>query len=237
MEESVTCRLLPPAGTSRPGRSAASFLRLCSLIAAFALAGAPHAAESFTVEIDTSKAPECAAFAEKSKAIVEEWYPKINALLFGPDWPLPTKTVRLWFEPMKGVAHATGDGIHISAEWVTKKAPNDFGMVVHELTHVVQHYRGKGEFWLTEGIADYVRYEVYEPGKQKWKLDPQKSSYQHGYGIAGAFLGWLEKNKSPGLVRRLNIALNQGTYRPELFQELCGADVDALWKEFVAQPQ
>ena len=41
---------------------------------------------------------------------------------------------------------------------------------------------------MTEGIADYVRYERYEPGKQKWKLDPEKSSYKQGYGIAGAFL-------------------------------------------------
>lgn len=193
-----------------------------------------HAAESFSVEVDFSKAPECAAFAEKSKVLVQEWYARINGLLFGPDWPLPAKTVRLWFEPMKGVAHATGDGIHISAEWVTLKSPDDYGMVVHELTHVVQHYGGKGEFWLTEGIADWVRYEKYEPGKQKWKLDPQKSSYKQGYGIAGAFLGWLETMKYPGLVRRLNIALNQGTYRPELFHELCGADVDTLWKEFIA---
>lgn len=212
-------------------------LRGWLVLAFLALTPLARAAEGVTVEVDTSKAPECAAFAEKSKALAEEWYPKINALIFGSNHPLPAKTIRLSFEPMKGVAHATGDGIHISAEWVTKKAPDDYGMVVHELTHVVQQYGGKGEFWLTEGIADWVRYENYEPGKQKWKLDPQKSSYKQGYGIAGAFLDWLDKNKHAGLVRELNTAINTGKYRPELFQELCGADVDTLWKEFVSTPR
>ena len=100
---------------------------------------------AFNVEVDYSAAPECEAFATKSKAIVEEWYPKINEILFNNEHPLPKALVRLKFEPMKGVAHATGDGIHISAEWVTKKSPNDYGMVVHELTHIVQDYKGKGE--------------------------------------------------------------------------------------------
>ncbi len=107
-------------------------------------------------------------------------------------------------------------------------------MVVHELTHVVQDYKGGGEFWLTEGIADYVRYERYEPGKQKWKLDPEKSSYKQGYGIAGAFLAWLEKHKNPEIIRKLNAASRDRSYKREMFVQLCGADVDALWKEFLA---
>lgn len=215
--------------------------RLLTLVAAFlsitALATAAEPASSgrnYEIVIDYSAAPECEAFALKAKGIAEEWYPKINEIIFGKDRPLPGGKIHLWFEPMKGVAHATHDGIHISAEWVTKKAPNDYGMVVHELTHVVQNYKGKGEGWLTEGIADYVRYERYEPGKQKWKLDPQKSSYKQGYGIAGAFLAWLEKNKNPEIVRRLNTASHDGTYKREMFAELCGASVDDLWKEFIA---
>lgn len=200
----------------------------------FSLSAANAAADpQFKVEVDTSKAPECAPFAEKAKKIAEEWYPKINEIIFGKDRALPGGTIHLWFEPMDGVAHATHDGIHISAEWVTKKAPDDYGMVVHELTHVVQDYKGKGEFWLTEGIADYVRYERYEPGKQKWKIDPDKSSYKQGYGIAGAFLGWLETTKDRELVRKLNTACHDGSYNAKMFTELCGADVDSLWKEYV----
>jgi len=165
-----------------------------------------RAESAYKVEIDFSKSPECEPFALKSQAIATEWYPKIHALLFGPESAVPARTIRLIFEPMKGVAHTLGNDIHISAEWVMVKAPGDYGMVVHELTHVVQDYRGKGEFWLTEGIADYIRYHHYEPGKQNWKRDPVKSSYRQGYGIAGAFLAWLEKTKNPQIVRLLNIA-------------------------------
>lgn len=210
-------------------------LRLLLLPAFALLATVAFAADepAFIVEINTSAAPECETFAAKAKAIAEEWYPKINEILFGPDQPLPTRLVRLTFRPMKGVAHATHDGIHISADWVTKQQPDDYGMVVHELTHVVQAYKGKSEFWVTEGIADYVRYERYEPGKQKWPLDPDKSSYKQGYGIAGAFLAWLEKNKNTEIIRALNKACREGTYKREVFAELCGADVDTLWKEYL----
>ena len=37
--------------------------------------------------------------------------------------------VSITFRPMKGVAHASGNKIVVSAEWVTKKAPNDYGMI------------------------------------------------------------------------------------------------------------
>src|SRR5438445_7587186 len=109
------------------------------------LAGSALAEPAFKVTVDTSKAPECAAFAEKSKALGEEWYPKINAILFEKGHPLPATEITLIFEPMKGVANTRKNVLRISAEWVTKKAPNDYGMVVHELTHVVQDYQGKGE--------------------------------------------------------------------------------------------
>src|SRR4051794_37487609 len=89
---------------------------------------------AFVGGVGFSKGAEGEQFAQKSKAIVEEWYPRTAELLSGTkEPPLPAKTVRLIFEPMKGVAHTLKADIHISAEWVTKKSPNDYGMVVHEL--------------------------------------------------------------------------------------------------------
>jgi len=203
----------------------------CGLIT-LSIAVTAVAEPAFKVSVDTSKAPECETFAAKSKGIVEEWYPRINALLFPEGRALPAAEVVLIFEPMKGVAHATGNTIHISAEWVTKKAPNDYGMVVHELTHVVQDYRGKGEGWLTEGIADYIRDRHFEPGVRRHAIDPDKGSYRQAYGVAATFLIWLEAHKDKDLVRKLNVASHAGKYSPALFQEYCGADLDALWKEF-----
>jgi hypothetical protein len=141
--------------------------------------------------------------------------------------------VKLSFEPMRGVAHTHNNLIHISAAYVTQH-PDDLGMVAHELTHVVQDYRGNGEGWLTEGIADYIRDRYYEPGVRHHHIDPDKSSYHEGYGTAAAFLVWLEMNKDKDIVRKLNIASRYGDYSPELFRKYCGADLDALWKEFAS---
>ncbi len=189
---------------------------------------------AFTIKVDCSAAPKCQAFAEKSKVLCEEWYPKISEILFGAGRALPRKEVVLVFKPMKGVAHAIGNRIEISEEWVTVKAPDDYGMVVHELTHVVQDYQGKGMGWLTEGIADYIRDKHYEPGKRTQRIDRARNSYKQGYGIAAAFLMWLEdvKTRDKDLVRKLNLASHDGTLTPELFARLCGGDADTLWKEF-----
>lgn len=209
-------------------------LAFTALLAGLTFTAVRGAEPAFTVTLDYSEAPECRAFAEKSKALVEEWYPKINEILFSKDHPLPTKDVRIKFQHMKGVAHATSDGIHISAEWIAKK-PDDYGMVVHELTHVVQAYNGGGEGWLTEGIADYIRHQYFEKdGDQlKKRINPVKSSYHQAYTTAAAFLIWLEENKDKELVHKLNAASHDHTYKKELFVQYCGADVDALWKEFV----
>lgn len=193
-------------------------------------------AETSRITVDYSAAPECEAFATKAKGIAEEWYPKINTILFGAEHPLPLPAVHLIFEPMKGVAFASGDKIRISAEWVTKKAPNDFGMVVHELTHIVQAYhRGnKVDGWVTEGIADYIRHQHYEkdPEVITKRINPDKSSYTNSYTTTAAFLIWIEVNKSRDFVPKLNLACHEGRYHVMLFKEYAGQDVDELWKEF-----
>lgn len=190
-------------------------------------------AAAVDVVVDLRAAPECQAFAEAAERLIVEWTPKVEAILTGEDRPPVDRRIRLTFRPMDGVAHTVGDEIVISAEWVTRKAPDDHGMVIHELVHVLQGYGGGGEFWVTEGIADYVRYQHYEPGGQKWRLEPGRSSYRQGYGIAGAFLDWLEKEKDPLIIRRLNQACRDRAYRPELFTDWCGADLDTLWDDYV----
>ena len=193
------------------------------------------AQQPFTIKVDYSQSPSCQAFAERSKTLCEEWYPKLAKILFGDNHPLPYPEVKLVFKPMKGVAGTVNNEISISEEWVTKKAPDDYGMVIHELTHVVQNYKGKGEGWLTEGIADYTRDRHFEPGKRTYRIDRVKNSYKQGYGIAATFLIWLEdvKTKDKDLVRKLNTSCHDGTYSAEKFKELCGADADSLWQEFL----
>src|SRR5436190_1601994 len=75
--------------------------------------------------------------------------------------------------------------ISISSEWITKN-PNDFGMVAHELTHIIQSYRGtpKGAGWIVEGIADYVRHYAYEPDAKMRTINVKKAKYTDAYQTA-----------------------------------------------------
>lgn len=193
----------------------------------------------FQVRIDVSKAPECESFAGKSKTIVEEWYPKINEILFGAGHPLQTDSIVLVFQPMKPIAYTdiSKNKIYISAAHVTGPQPEDYGMVVHELTHVVQHYAKlkKEDVWIQEGIADYIRHQYFEQDMEKLAVDPDKDSYRTGYRPTAVFLAWLQKRKDATIIQDLNRGCVEGHCDAHLFSRFCGADVEALWKEFAAE--
>lgn len=67
--------------------------------------------------------------------------------------------------------------------------PDDQGAIVHEMVHVVQQYRGRGNpGWLVEGIADYFRWFVYEPPSKQPHPDLSRASYRDSYRTTAAFL-------------------------------------------------
>lgn len=186
------------------------------------------------VIVDTTKAPELAEWAANAKTLCEKWYPQL-VKDYATDGHKPATTVTLVFTPeYKGVAATSGDKITISSKWLEKR-PDDIGMVIHELMHVVQAYPpSRDAGWLVEGIADYVRYWVFEPEKKPRLVLNDKSSYKQGYGVAAAFLAWLERVKSPGIVMKLHTALRTRNYRPALFEEITERSLDDLWAEFIA---
>lgn len=185
-----------------------------------------------TVIVDTHDSPDLAEWGKKAGTICLDWLPKLVALLPSESF-VPPKEVTLRFDPaFKGVAATRGSTITVAADWV-RNHPEDFGMVIHELTHVVQDYRGKGDGWLTEGIADYVRYWIYEPGTREFEINRVKSHFRQGYGTAAAFLEWIERTRARGTVVKLNAASREGQYHETLFQDWFGCSLDALWDEFV----
>ena len=135
-------------------------------------------------------------------------------------------------------------------------------MMIHELTHVNQNY-GKiptTASWVTEGIADYVRHKYFEKDLEpKLRLDSagylkgystedsllfnleetrarlDQKGYLQSYVVASAFLLWLEERKDKDIVRKLNTALHESRYSEGLFQQHCGASLEALWREFFVQ--
>jgi hypothetical protein len=184
-----------------------------------------------TITVDTSQSPDLDDWGRRAGELCAIWYPKICDLL-ASDGFTPPKTVRLRFRDGRGVAATGGGTIRINSVYV-RAATNDFGMVIHELTHVVQSYhRGNVPGWLTEGIADYIRLTHYEPQARRPRINPDKASYTDAYKTTAIFLEWAEKTHDPQLVKQLNTAAREGKYRAQLFKDYTGKTVDELWAEF-----
>ncbi len=182
--------------------------------------------------MDTSEVPELADWGKQARELVEKWHPRIAELLPSPGFTAPT-TVKLVFRKnMKGVAYTSGTTIVIAADWV-KQHPDDLGMVVHELTHVVQAYKRGGPGWLVEGIADNIRFFHYEP-KTTININPRRASYRDSYRTSARFLDWIEKNHDKDIVRTLNEALRKGEYKDDLFKTRTSKTLDELWALFIA---
>ncbi|HEX3132185.1 MAG TPA: basic secretory protein-like protein [Planctomycetota bacterium] len=187
------------------------------------------------VNLHYETAPDAKKFALKAKELVDEFYPKLYTEFDTPEGPAPLTNVHLWFQNMDGVAYATNrNEIHISEKWVTKQSPEDYGMVIHEMFHLVQAYTGGGEGWLTEGLADYVRHQRFEPQANWGKPDPEKAKYTDAYKTTALFLEWVETQKQ-GIVVTLNAASRKKDNVREVFTRETGKDVDALWREYVGR--
>jgi hypothetical protein len=193
------------------------------------------------VVVDVSAWPEQKAWGDVAKTIVEAWFPQVTALLSSEEFTAPDVVrlviVKEWNVP----ASTSGSTITIDGRWIAAH-PEDFGMVVHELVHVVQRYprNSHGSFgWLTEGIADYVRWWRYEPEyfatHGRPKIDPAKSKYTDSYRTTAYWLAWVSKQYDARLVRELDRALRHGEDPTPLFEKWTGRNADALWSEFLAQ--
>lgn len=175
-------------------------------------------------------------WAGKAGKIVTECYPKFDKLLESEGYT-PPKEMSIIFRKMAGVAFSTGTQIVISADWI-KQQPQDFGMVAHELVHIIQRYpggRGEGGApgWVTEGIADYIRHAHFEPDVQMRPVNPTQIKYTDQYQITAGFFMWIEHIYDKEFVTKLNAHARQRTYSDDLFEKYNGKNLDNLWAEYV----
>ncbi len=190
------------------------------------------------IVLDLSEVPgntSAKAWGLEAKLLCEDWFPVICRFLATEKW-IPPETVRLVVKrDLDAPGVTSGATIQVSLKWITQH-PEDFGMVIHELTHVIQNYPPDRTTpgWLVEGVADYIRYWKYEPEITRPRIDPKTATYQQGYGTTGAFLAWLVKTYDRRIILRLDAALRVKAYHPGLFQELTGKRLDDLWQEFLA---
>ena len=171
-------------------------------------------------------------WAGKASKLVVEYYPIFDKLLES-DGYIPPKEVTITFRKMEGVAYSTGNGIFISADWI-RSQPGDFGMVAHELVHIIQSYpRRTGPGWVTEGIADYMRHAHYEPDAPMRRVNPDQAKYTDAYQITAGFFIWIEKTYDKEFAKKLNAAMRERTYSDNLFEQYTGKKLDDLWAEYV----
>lgn len=215
----------PPASASAPS--------------APAVVPAPQSAATsspkLTITLSTEQAPDLAEWGDKAKSICTEWWPKILAEL-PSDGFKPREDLLIEFKKSYNVpAAASGGRIMVNAEHV-RRNPGDLGMMVHELVHIAQAYPGHKENlgWLTEGIADYIRFWKYEPQTKQRQINTQKASYRDAYRTTAAFLAWACEMYDAKLVTKLNARLRAGQGEAAMFKEFTGKTVDELWAEFIA---
>jgi hypothetical protein len=170
-----------------------------------------------------------------------QWHPLISGLLDTPGFH-PPSTVTLRMVPTIGGASGrigtpgvtSGQVITVGADWVDEH-PDDTGLVLHELVHVVQSYPSGEPWWVTEGIADWVRYQRVETDHPAATPHIRGRSYTDGYAVTAAFLEWIERSLGARIVLALNDAMRRGRWSDSIFVNTAGAPVGDLWDRFARE--
>lgn len=183
------------------------------------------------IALDVSEAPEMKAWGEKVVRVCEREYPDICGFLASDGYTPPTQLRMTLRNDYTGVAAAGGGRIVGSVKYF-KSRPDDVGAMVHETVHCVQNYKARGlPGWLVEGIADYVRFWRYEPGKAG-RLLPERAKYDGSYRTTAAFLAFVTETYDRQAVPKLNALLRENRYTPEAWRALTGKSVEELNEEW-----
>lgn len=103
--------------------------------------------------------------------------------------------------------------------------------MIHEMVHIIQGYRN-GPGWLVEGIADYVRYYIYEPNRAPSKPGPS-NNYTDGYGVTAYFLNYIVTRVRNDMVFVTNKNMREGKYVDSVWQDLTGKQLNTLWADMM----
>lgn len=197
------------------------------------LAGGIHA--GVIVHLDTHEVadnPQLVAWGKQAKELIEQWYPRTVNLIPTKDFTPPTEIRLTMRKSDKGIAWTSSDQITVASGWVLQH-PEDIGLVYHEMVHVIQHYNGANPSWVMEGIADYLRWAIYEGKKPDWFPYNDKSrGFEDSYQVTAGFFLWLETEHCPGIVNKLNTAMRKNTYKEAFFKEQTGQSLESLWADY-----
>jgi hypothetical protein len=207
------------------------------------------------ITIDTCNTPDLTEWSRTVLSpVVREWYPKLVKLLPSQGFEAPTNVSIRFSASLNGVAETSGTRIGCAARWYRANLKGEaVGSVVHELVHVVQQYGAarrnnpeatRSPGWLVEGLADYIRWFLYEPQSHgadlAWMRQRKnlRIRYDAGYRITANFLNWVIEQYDADIVPQLNAAMRQGRYRESIWKERTDhtlQDLGAEWKHNVEE--
>jgi len=181
--------------------------------------------------LDVADTPEMKEWCHKVIRVCERHYSMICEELSSEGYRPPSQIHLTMKAGYNGVAEASGNKITGSVKFF-KAHPDDMGAMVHETAHCVQGYRARNlPGWLVEGIADYIRFWKYEPGKAG-RLAPEQAKFDGSYRTTTAFLAFVSENYDGKLVNKLNSLLRDGKYEVGVWKTLTGKTVEELNQEW-----
>jgi hypothetical protein len=180
------------------------------------------------------------------------WDEVVDRLVDGQYTPPGTMRVH-WFSSGPGEAPAGVAGVDVYLSWnhiqsiYDQHQQQDWGMAYHEFAHVAQLYPGgSGAGWVTEGLADWVRYDLDHPPVPDPDPTPNCTGatsrhYSQGYECGATFLGWVDDNYSDAeghsVIPSLNWFYHGGSTAPpgSILQALTGRTLAQLWSECLTE--
>ena len=205
----------------------------------------------FRFTVETTEAPDLSEWA-KAELIpaLKTWYPKIVEMLPSEGYTAPKTFSIIFTDRYKGVAATMGNRIEGSPSWYRGQLKGEaVGSMVHELVHVVQQYgrrrreggqRSPG--WLVEGLADYIRWMLYEPQSRGAEISPRRAAsakYDASYRVTANFLRYVIEKYDKDLIKELNTVMREGRYDVEIWKTRTGKPVEELaeeWKKSLEAP-
>lgn len=194
-----------------------------------------------TIVVSDEDKKKLAALAETYRKVAIDNYPLIVKTLHAEKAKMhPAVRIVVTYR-YGGVAATSGSGfgdrestptIEVSAKYALAH-PDDLGMIVHEMVHVVQSYPTYDPGWLVEGIADWVRWFYYEPIDKRPHPDPAKATARDAYRTTAAFLFWASGKYDADLVPKLSAAFQANTYKESMFKDMTGKTLDELNSEWI----
>ena len=212
--------------------------------------------KKFHYTLDVSEAPDLQEWCGKNLIpVLDDWYPKIIALL-PVDGVTPSHDITFTLKDstnlpgnLQGVpAYASGNSVVFNTNFMrAQKTGEAIGAGIHEVVHVVQFGGSKEQetegnrhprppSWVTEGVADYIRWFLYEPqskGAEITERNVRRANYDDSYRVTANFFDWVIKNHEKDLMRKLNLATHDG-YSEDLWKKWTGktlAELGADWKK------